>query len=94
MDSNKVKAIVEELAPWNAKVLSTVLDKIWWHSGMINYLADFASPLHLVVHWDPLFRTDAQAQGLTHTSLEGLTLTSHSPYIHLKILVPLILSLS
>jgi hypothetical protein len=50
MNPDKVKAILEALAPHNAKALSKFLGKIWWHSRMISQLADFATPLHMAVH--------------------------------------------
>ena len=53
MDPDKVKAILEAPAPTNAKALSRFLGQIRWHSRMIRYLADLATPLHAVVHQEP-----------------------------------------
>ena len=43
-DVDKVKAILQAPMPTNAKAL------IRWHSYMLRYLVDFATPLHAVVH--------------------------------------------
>jgi hypothetical protein len=43
MDPDMVKAIVEALAPHNAKALNRFLRQIRWHSRMICHLADFAT---------------------------------------------------
>ena len=50
VDPDKVKAILEAPAPTNAKALSWFLNQIRWHSQMLQYMADFATPLHAVVH--------------------------------------------
>ena len=41
---------MEALTSKNAKALSRFLGKIRWHSRMLRYLANFAMPLHAVVH--------------------------------------------
>ena len=53
VDPDKVRAILEAPAPTNAKALSRFLGQIRWHSGMIQHLADFATPLHSTVHRVP-----------------------------------------
>ena len=50
IDPNKIKAIIEVKSPTNAKSLTRFLGKICWHSRMLRYVADFATPLHVVVH--------------------------------------------
>ena len=50
VDSKKVKEILQAPTSTNAKALSRFLRQIWWHSGMLRYLADFATPLHVAVH--------------------------------------------
>ena len=50
VDPNKIKAIVEVKTSNNAKALSHFFGKIRWQSCMICYLADFATPLHAVMH--------------------------------------------
>ena len=53
VDPDKVRAILEALAPSNTEALSLFLGQIRWHSRMIQQLADFATPLHAVVHRVP-----------------------------------------
>ena len=53
MDPDKVRAILEAPDPTNAKSLSRFLGQIRWHSRMIRYLADLATPLHAIVHKEP-----------------------------------------
>ena len=53
VDLDKVREILEALAPSNAKGLGRFLGKIRWHSQMIRHLADFATPLHAAVHQLP-----------------------------------------
>ena len=53
VDTDKVKAIMEALAPTNAKALSRFLGQIRWHNQKIHYLADVAIPLHIAVHKTP-----------------------------------------
>jgi hypothetical protein len=53
MDPDKVKVILDALAPHNAEALSRFLGQIRWHSWMIRHLADFAMPLHAAVHREP-----------------------------------------
>ena len=64
MDPDKVKAILEAPTPTNAKALSKLLGQIRWHSRMIQYLADFATPLHAVVHKDPFTWTEEEDKDL------------------------------
>ena len=60
MDPDKVSAILEAPAPTNAKSLSRFLGQIRWHSRMIRYLADLATPLHAVVHKEPFAWGEAE----------------------------------
>ena len=60
MDPDKVKAILNAPAPSNAKALSRFLGQIRWHSRMIRDLADFATPLHAVVHRLPFQWTSVE----------------------------------
>ena len=50
VDPDKVKAILEAPAPTTAKALSRFIGQIRWHSRMLRYLADLATPLHTTVH--------------------------------------------
>ena len=50
IDPDKVKAIIDAPAPTNARALSRFLGQIRWHSRMIRYLADIATPLYVVFH--------------------------------------------
>ena len=50
VDPDKVKAILEAPAPTTAKALSRFLGQIRWHSRMLWYLTDLATPLHAAVH--------------------------------------------
>ena len=50
VDLNKVKAILEAPAPITANALSHFLGQIRWHSWMLQYLANFATPLHAAIH--------------------------------------------
>ena len=47
VDPDKVKAILEAPAPLNAKALSRFLGQIRWHSRMIRYLVDVATPNYM-----------------------------------------------
>ena len=49
MDPNKIFAIIQMKTPTTPKALSHLLGQIHWHSRMLCYLADFATPLHTVV---------------------------------------------
>jgi hypothetical protein len=60
MDPDKVKAVLAEPAPHNAKALSWFLRQIRWHSRMIQHLADFATPLHVAVHKEPFTWTEEE----------------------------------
>ena len=53
VDSDKVKTILQAPTPSNTKVLSRFLGQIRWHSRMLRYLIDFATPFHAVVHLVP-----------------------------------------
>ena len=50
VDPDKVKAVIEAPPPTNAKALRRFLGKIRWHSHMIRYLVDVATPLHATIH--------------------------------------------
>ena len=60
VDPDKVKAILEAPAPTTAKALSRFLGQIRWHSRMLRYLADLATPLHAAVHRTPFQWTDTE----------------------------------
>ena len=53
VDPNKISSITQAKMPANAKALSRFLGQIRWHSRMLHYLADFATPLHAAVHRTP-----------------------------------------
>ena len=53
VDPNKISMITYVKTLTNAKSLSRFLGQIRWHSRMIRYLADFATPLHAAVHRTP-----------------------------------------
>ena len=53
MDPGKVQAIMNAPAPSTTKALSRFLGQIRWHSRMLRYLAEFATPLHAAVHRVP-----------------------------------------
>ena len=53
IDPDKVKAIMKAPPPTNPNALSRFLGQIRWHSRMIQYLADVATPLHAIVHKTP-----------------------------------------
>ena len=58
MDPDKVHAILNAPAPTTVKALSQFLGQIWWHSRMLRYLGDFATPSHVAVHTIPFRWTD------------------------------------
>ena len=60
VDPDKVKAIFESPTPINAKAFSRFLGQIPWHSRMIRYLADVATPLHAAVHRTPFQWTSVE----------------------------------
>ena len=49
VDPNKITATIEANTPTNAKALSRFLGQIRWHSHILRYLANFATPLHAFV---------------------------------------------
>ena len=53
VDPNKITAIIEAKTPTNAKALSRFLGQIRGHNRMLRYLADFATPLHIIIHCTP-----------------------------------------
>ena len=53
VDPNKISTVTQAKTPAMAKALSRFLGKIRWHSRMLRYLADFATPLHAAVHRTP-----------------------------------------
>jgi hypothetical protein len=69
MDPDKVKAILEALAPHNAKALSRFLGQIRWHIRMIRHLADFATPLHTAVHREPFSWTEEEEKAFATLKL-------------------------
>ena len=60
VDLDKVKTILQALAPTNAKALIRFLGQIRWHNRMLRYLADFATPLHAIVHCVPFQWTEQE----------------------------------
>ena len=60
VDPRKIKAIIEAPTPKNAKALTRFLEQIRWHSHMLRYLTDFATPLHAVVHHTPFSWTKTE----------------------------------
>ena len=60
MDPAKVQAILHAPAPTTAKALNRFLGQIRWHSHMLRYLADFATPLHAAVHMVPFRWTERE----------------------------------
>ena len=60
MDLRKIKAIIEAPTPKNTKALSRFLGQIRWHNWMLQYLADFATPLHASVHKTPFKWTEIE----------------------------------
>ena len=60
VDPDKVKAILEAPTPINAKAFTRFLGQIRWHSRMIRYLADVATPLHAAVHRTPFQWTSVE----------------------------------
>jgi hypothetical protein len=69
MDPDKVKAILEAPAPQNAKAFSRFLGQIRWHSRMIRDLADFVTPLHAAVHWEPFSWTEEEEKAFAALKL-------------------------
>ena len=53
MNPKKIAVIIEAKTPTTSKMLSHFLAQIRWHSRMLRYLADFATPLHPAVHRTP-----------------------------------------
>ena len=60
VDPGKIEAIIKSPAPKNAKQLGRFLGQLRWHSRMLRYLADFATPLHAAVHRTPFQWTDTE----------------------------------
>ena len=77
MDPDKVQAILNASAPSNAKALSRFLGQIRWHSRMIRYLADFATPLHAAVHRLPFHWTSIEDDA--YQALKRML--SHAPVV-------------
>jgi hypothetical protein len=69
MDPDKVKAILEASAAHNAQALSRFLGQIRWSSRMIRHLADFATPLHAVVHREPFSWTKEEEKAFAALKL-------------------------
>ena len=60
VDPEKVKAILQPPMPTNTKALNQFLGQIRWHNRTLWYLADFATPLHAVVHHIPFQWTEQE----------------------------------
>ena len=50
VDLGKIDAIIKSPTPKNAKQLGRFLGQLRWHNRMLRHLADFATPLHVVLH--------------------------------------------
>ena len=72
VDPNKISAIIQAKTLANAKALSRFLGQIRWHSRMIRYLADFVSPLHVVVYRTPFKWTETEDK-----AYEALKVAAH-----------------
>ena len=71
---DKGREILKAPTPNNAKALSRFLGQIRWHNRMIRHLADFAIPLHAVVHRVPF--QWAEQNGNNIPSTKGNSVTS------------------
>ena len=60
VNPDKVRAILEAPESSSTKAMSRFLGQIWWHSRMIQHLADFATPLHTIVHRLPFQWAEAE----------------------------------
>ena len=60
VDSGKIDAIIKSPTPKNAKRLGRFLGQLRWHNRMLRHLADFATPLHAVVHQTPFWWTETE----------------------------------
>ena len=50
LDPGKIDVIIKPPTPKNAKQLGRFLGQLRWHNRMLRHLADFATPLHVVLH--------------------------------------------
>ena len=80
MDPDKVKAIFKTLTLKNVKALSYFLEQIWWHSRMIRYLAEFATPLQAVVHREPFLWIEEEEKAFSALKI----LMSQAPILQSK----------
>ena len=60
VDLGKIDAIIKSPTPKNVKALGQFLGHLCWYSRMLRHLADFATPLHAVVHRTPFWWTDTE----------------------------------
>ena len=77
---DKVKAIFKTLTLKNVKALSYFLEQIWWHSRMIRYLAEFATPLQAVVHREPFLWIEEEEKAFSALKI----LMSQAPILQSK----------
>ena len=62
MDPSKITTIIQAKTLTTAKALSRFLGQVRWHSHMLRYLADFATPFHAAVHRTPFKWTTIKAK--------------------------------
>ena len=77
MDPDKVKVVLAAPALTIAKALSQFLGQIRWHSQMLCYLAEFATPLHTTVHQVPFRWTEKEDKAYKALKV----MLSHAPVV-------------
>ena len=60
IDPGKIDAIIKSPMPKNAKQLGRFLGQLLWQIRMLRHLADFTTPLHVVVHRTPFRWTETE----------------------------------
>ena len=58
IDPGKAQAIMDVKAPRNTKQLMRFRKHICWHSWVLHFLANLATPLHVAVHATPFSWTE------------------------------------
>ena len=77
MEPDKVHDIMNAPAPSTTKALNRFLGQIRWHSRTLRHLADFATPLHMVVN-----RLPFQWSSIEQEAYQSLKLIlSHAPIV-------------